>query len=199
MLLEQGAVPDAALPVAELIAHLRIGTGFASDGLQEGLLRSHLRAALAAIEGRIGKALLTRRYLWTLEHWREGGAVQALPIGPVAQVIEVALVTPLGGRVVLPAGQWRLRTDLHRPKLEPVGLFFPPIPQGGQAEVTLDAGFGVAWAAVPADLRQAVLMLAAEFYDLRHDGGEAVNALPRSIQGLIERWRTVRVLGGGAT
>ncbi|MEY4983257.1 MAG: hypothetical protein RIR62_1523 [Pseudomonadota bacterium] len=196
MLVEQGAVPLAALPVEAFRAHLRMGTGFAEDGVQDGLLESHLRAAMAAIEGRIGKVLLARRFLWELAGWRGAGA-QALPVAPVLTVVEVALVDAAGQRTVLPAALWRLRRDAHRPCLEPVGLSLPPVPLGGRAEVVLDAGFSASWGGVPPDLAQAVLLLAAEFYETRHDGGDVTGGLPAMVQALVARWRTVRVLGGG--
>ncbi len=60
MLVEQTTVPGAALPVAEFKDHLRLGTGFADDGVQDGVLEAYLRAAMAAIEARTGKILLTR-------------------------------------------------------------------------------------------------------------------------------------------
>jgi uncharacterized phiE125 gp8 family phage protein len=197
MLVEQGAVSIAVLPLGALKAQLRLGTGFSEDGMQDALLESHLRAALAAIEGRIGKALVARSFLWNVPCWRAGGA-QAVPIAPVITITEAALIDASGAKVILPAGTWRLRRDTHRPKLEPVGLSLPPVPQGGRAEVRLEAGFGAHWGAIPPDLAQSVLMLAAEFYETRHDGGEAVTGLPRPVQALIEPWRTVRVLGGGA-
>lgn len=196
MLVEQGAVPLAALPVAQFRDHLRLGTGFADGGLQDGLLESYLRAAIAAVEGRIGKALVTRRFLWETAAW-SGRPSQALPLAPVSAVIEVALVDAAGARTVLSPSLWRLRRDAHRPKLEPVSGFFPPVPPGGMAEVVFDAGFGPQWGAVPSDLSQAVLLLAAEFYERRHDGNEGWTALPALVQSLISRWRTVRVLGGG--
>jgi len=40
--------------------------------------------------------------------------------------------------------------------------------------------------------------LAAEYYDRRNELGEGVAGLPHAVQALIEKWRTVRVLGGGA-
>jgi uncharacterized phiE125 gp8 family phage protein len=61
--------------------------------------------------------------------------------------------------------------------------------------VTFTAGFGDAWAAVPADLAQAVLMLAARYYEDRsHDGTRG--AMPFGVSTLIERWRQVRTLAG---
>ena len=70
MLSEVTAVPQAVLPVAEFKDHLRLGTGFADDGSQNALVASYLRAALAAIEGRIGKVLVAREFLWIVNPWR---------------------------------------------------------------------------------------------------------------------------------
>ena len=78
MLTEETPVPLAALPVEEMKDHLRMGSGFADDGLQDGLIETYLRAAMAAIEGRIGKMLFQRRFLWVLDCWRD--AEQALPV-----------------------------------------------------------------------------------------------------------------------
>ena len=72
------------------------------------------------------------------------------------------------------------------------------MPTDGRVEIVFDAGFGAVWAQVPADLQQAVLLLAAQYYERRNDFTGAVGGLPQPVQALIERWRTVRVLGGGA-
>ena len=50
MLIEETTVPDGVLPVAAFKAHLRLGSGFDTDDVQDALVRSFLRAALAAIE-----------------------------------------------------------------------------------------------------------------------------------------------------
>ena len=47
-----------ALPLAALRDHLRLGTGFGDDSLQDGVLEQALRGAIAAIEGRTEKALI---------------------------------------------------------------------------------------------------------------------------------------------
>lgn len=192
---ELGAVPDAALPVAAFRDHMRLGTGFGTDSLQEAMLAGHLRAALAMIEGRTGKVLLARRFRLVLERWR-GAEAQALPVAPVSALVEVALVTAEGARTVLPLAGFRLVADAHRPKLAARSGGLPVVPVAGVAEVVFDAGFG-GWADVPADLAQAVLLLAAEFYEARIDDGTRGAGLPVMVQSLIERWRIVRVLGGG--
>jgi len=195
MLIEQTTVPGAALPVQGLKDHLRLGTGFTDDGMQDALIETYLRAAMAAIEGRIGKALIARRFLLTLQDWRDQ-AEQALPVAPVSAVVSVTLVNGAGVPGVVAASRYRLVPDMHRPKLAAAGILLPSVPAEGRIEVVFDAGFGTAWAQVPADLAQAVLLLAAQFYERRLDGG-AVTGLPFAVQALIERWRTVRILGGG--
>ncbi|WP_374393534.1 hypothetical protein [Tabrizicola sp.] len=195
MLTEETPVPSLALPVEEMKDHLRMGSGFADDGLQDGLIETHLRAALAAIEGRIGKMLFQRRFLWALECWRD--EEQALPVAPVSSVVSVTLVDAVGGEVLVPAGAYRLVKDLHRPRLAGKGGALPTIPGEGLVKVVFDAGFGAAWTDIPVDLRQAVLLLAGEFYEHRHDDGAQAAGLPFGVVTLIERWRTVRILGGG--
>ena len=70
MLIEESTVPDTALPVDEFKAHLRVGTGFGEDSLQDGVLRSFLRAAMAAIEARTGKILIARTFTLILTGWQ---------------------------------------------------------------------------------------------------------------------------------
>ncbi|MDB6453235.1 head-tail connector protein [Falsirhodobacter sp. 20TX0035] len=187
-LIEESPVAADALPIAALKEHLRLGTGFADDGLQDRLVESHLRAALATIEGRTGKALIARSFRLVLGHWRDGMS-QALPLAPVASVQALRV-----GGVEVASAAWWLAEDMHRPRL--VGRSgLPVIPEGKSAEVVFTAGFG-AWEAVPADLAQAVMLLAAEYYEVRHEAGLRVSALPMQVATLIERWRIVRLLGG---
>ena len=40
MLIEETTVPDGALPVEAFKAHLRLGTGFDADDVQDALVRS---------------------------------------------------------------------------------------------------------------------------------------------------------------
>lgn len=196
MLNEETVVPMAALPVQALKDHLRLGTGFSDDGLQDALIQGYIRAAMAAIEGRIGKVLIARRFRWTLERWRWSDQ-QTLPVAPVAVIASVTLVDSAGGGSTVDPARYRLVPDMHRPRVQSAGTALPTIPTGGRVEILFDAGFGPAWPQVPADLQQAVLLLAAEYHEHRHEFGLREAALPFGILALIERWRTVRIIGGG--
>jgi uncharacterized phiE125 gp8 family phage protein len=196
MLSEETVVPMAALPVQALKDHLRLGTGFSDDGLQDALIQGYIRAAMAAIEGRIGKVLIARRFRWILERWRWSDQ-QTLPVAPVTVIASVALVDAAGTVSTIDASRYRLVQDLHRPRLQSAGTALPSIPTDGRVEIVFDAGFGPAWSQVPADLQQAVMLLAAEYHEHRHEFGMREAALPFGILALIERWRTVRIIGGG--
>ncbi|HEY0274550.1 MAG TPA: hypothetical protein VGC31_00555 [Paenirhodobacter sp.] len=191
---ELSAVSGTALPVAEFRDHLQLGTGFADSGAQGTALAAYLRAAIAAIEARTVKALLARQCRLRLSYWR--GPSQALPLAPVGAVAEVRMIDAAGAAVIVAPARYRLVQDMARPRIEPVGGVLPSIPDGGAAEVDFTAGFGPFWSDLPADLAQAVLMLATQYYELRHDGAGTVAAMPFGVMALIEHWRTVRVLGG---
>lgn len=197
MLIELTGVPGTALPVQAMRDHLRLGTGFADDSLQDGLIESYLRAAIAAIEGRIGKMLIQRTFGWTVTEWRDGDG-QALPVAPVQMVLSLTLLDRNGTATVVDPARYRLQRDMHRPRLVPAGATLPAIPSGGTAEIAFEAGFGTAWAAVPGDLAQAVMLLAAHYYEHRDEATATRAAMPFGVTALIERWRTVRILGGGA-
>ncbi|QYK39921.1 MAG: hypothetical protein KF887_10600 [Paracoccaceae bacterium] len=194
-LTETGLVPGAALPLAALKDHLRLGSGFADDAVQDGLAEGYLRAALATIEGRTAKVLIARDFRLALADWREAGE-QPLPVAPVVAVAAVRLVDAAGAETTVAVDRWRLVPDAHRPRIVAAGHLLPMVPSGGRIEIDFTAGFG-AWDAVPADLAQAVFLLAAEYYEMRHEGGmRHGEGLPQAVQALVARWRTVRILGG---
>lgn len=197
MLTELAEVPTEVLPVAGLQEHLRLGSGFAMAPGQDALLVSHLRAALAMIEGRTAKALLQRRFRLQLSAWLTDDA-QPLPLAPVAAVSTLVLLDAGGGQQLVPATRYRLRPDAHRPRIEGAGGRLPAIPTDGSAVIEFDAGFGAQWADLPADLQQAVLLLAAEFYERRHHDPAGPSGLPPAVMALIERWRLIRSLGRSA-
>lgn len=195
MLIEETPVPLAALPVDEFKAHLRLGSGFAEDGLQDALLESFLRAAIAAIEARTGKILIKRAFSWTLTAWRDPMG-QALPVAPVNAVSALVLIDDAGGETTVEAGLYRLEQDMQRPRVRPVATMLPSVPTDGAVRVEFEAGFGAAWGDLSSDLGQAVLLLAAHYYEHRSETGLGDGCMPFGVTSLIERYRTVRLFGG---
>jgi len=196
MLIEVTTVPDAALPVEEFKAHLRLGSGFGQDDVQDVVLVSFLRAAVAAIEARTGKALIERDFVMSVTGWRRGDA-QVLPVAPVLAATALTAVDRAGARTDIAADLYWLERDTHQPRLRSVGHALPGVPEAGAIEIAFRAGFGVGWSDVPADLAQAVMLLAAHYYEFRHETTLSEGCMPFGVTSLIERHRVMR-LGGGA-
>lgn len=194
-LIEETVVPDGALPVEEFKAHLRLGSGFAEDDVQNGVLKSFLRAALVAIEARTSKVLIVRSFALLVHRWSASDA-QPLPVAPVSAVTQVEIEDRTGARTPLDPDSYWLEQDPARPQLRPVGVALPAIPTGGRAAISFEAGFGTDWHNLPADLRQAVMMLAAHYYEFRHDTGLGSGCMPFGVTSLIERFQVLR-LGAG--
>ena len=193
---EESQIPVAALPVTQLRAHLRLGSGFAEDDLQDGLLEGFLRAAIATVEARTGKALITRDFLCVLNRWRDVTG-QILPIAPVSDVTQMSLVDRFGGVVVVEAGSYSVLPDAEAPRVCPVGAALPPVPDHGSVEIRFRAGMVSAFGDLPADLAQAVMLLAAHYYEYRDETSLSQGCMPFGVTSLIARYRPVR-LGFGA-
>ncbi|MEO0390415.1 MAG: head-tail connector protein [Pseudomonadota bacterium] len=197
MLIEETPVPNAALPLDAFKAHLRLGTGFGTEALQDEVLEGYLRAAIAAVEARTGKVLISRDYSWSEVAWRDAAGAP-FPVAPVQSITQVDLVARDGTRTELPASIYWLERDGIRPRLRPVGAQLPAIPPQGTAVVQFVAGYGAAWTDLPADLRQAVLLLAAHYYEYRDETSLGDGCMPFGVSSLIERYKVVRIGAGGA-
>ncbi len=195
MLIEETAIADAALPVDQFKAHLRLGTGFAESDVQDEVLKGFLRAALAAIEARTGKVLIERDFSWTVSAWLDP-AGEVLPVAPVVSIGAVALSDAAGAETVVDASGYRLEGDMQRPRLRPSGNCLPKVQTGGSVKIGFTAGMAVDWGGLPADLGQAVLLLAAHYYEYRDETALGVGCMPFGVTSLIQRYRTVRFGAG---
>ena len=192
MLIEETGVAEADLPLEPFKAHLRMGSGFGTETVQEPVLAGFLRAAIAAIEARTGKALITRQFALTLPEWKDTQA-QALPVGPVQGIVSVTVVSRDGPETMIEPQRYWLVRDMQVPLLKPSGAMLPYIPPQGSVEIVFEAGLGQSWGAVPADLQQAVLMLAAHYYEYRHETRLGDGCMPFGVSSLIERYRPLRI------
>ena len=205
LLVETSTVPVAALPITAFKDHLRLGTGFADDGVQDAVLEAGLRAALALIEARTGKAILQRSFELRLSRWRSAEA-QLLPVGPVVNVSAVQMEDAAGATTVVDAALYRFERVAHGAWLMATGTRLPTIASQSQVVIAFDAGYGAAWSDVPADIAQAAFMLAAWNYEHRHGDTAGGGQMPGAVAALIERHRNLRIgadpgpgggLGGG--
>jgi uncharacterized phiE125 gp8 family phage protein len=194
VLIDLTTTPTGDLPWYAYKAHLRMGSGFTDDDLQDEVLESYLRAAIAAIEARTGKILLTRQLSWNLTRWSSGGE-QALPVAPVSSVISIAREDRAGVETLIEDDTYVLQADTHRPKIKALSGSFLNPNMGGTITIQFEAGFGPTWADIPADLQQAVFLLATHYYEKRSDTSGSSGLIPFGVMTLLEPHRTIRTFG----
>ncbi|WP_299041154.1 head-tail connector protein [uncultured Tateyamaria sp.] len=192
---EETTVPDAALPVEEFKAHLRLGSGFGNDSVQDAVLISFLRAAVTAIEARTGKVLIARDFLLSVTSLAAPDAI-VLPVAPVTAVTAVARIDRTGTETEMSGDVYWLERDAHRPRVRSVGHVLPHMPVAGSISVAFTAGYAAVWSELPADLAQAVMLLAAHYYEFRNETSLSEGCMPFGVTSLIERYKPMR-LGGG--
>ncbi|MCF6305009.1 MAG: head-tail connector protein [Rhodobacteraceae bacterium] len=191
-LTETTSLLSADIPVAEFSDFMRLGSGFTDDGGQDVLLETVLRAAMGAIEMRIGKILIARGFNWQIYVWRRDRSAQVLPVAPVNAISQIVMIDDLGVLTPVDAADYRLEFDSARPRIMPSKCNLPEVPVNGSAVVSFEAGFGI-WVDIPSDLRQAVFLLAANYYENRNDLGKAAGQMPFGVLALLEPYRDMRL------
>ena len=187
-------IAAASLPLEPFRAHLRLGSGFGDEALQDAALEPVVRAALAAIEARIGKALLTRSFVGQLQSW-QSPLRQPLSLAPVLSLDSLVLTDAEGQDSPIDPGLYRLLADPHSPQIVPTTSRLPVIPSGGTVAIELTAGMAQSWEETPPDLAQAVLRLAAHYYDHRADARGSMVRLPFGVSELLAPYRRLRLSG----
>ena len=180
------------VPLDEFAAHLRLAQGFADDSAEDALLELYLRNATTVVEARVGKALIRREFKLQVTAWNRDG-ILVLPLGPVAAIGSLSFIRG-AETIALTADAWSLELGSTRQRLTGSGGgALPAIPDGYLAELVFDAGFGESWNDVPGDLSQAVMLLAAHYFENRYGDAVPGHGLPVAVQALLETQQPVRL------
>ena len=67
----------------------------------------------------------------------------------------------------------------------------------GAIRVCFTAGYGPAWSDLPPDLAQAVMLLAAHYYEHREATALGAGCMPFGVTSLLNRYRPMRLSVGG--
>ncbi len=178
--------PPASLVIEPdaLAEHLRLPHA-APETDQTVELIALVRAATAAIERRLDTALIAQDWLW-----RTRAPDACLPLAPVISVNDIHVVARDGSRT--PWTGWTLDRSVPCPRL--VVDARPRLNDGSHVEVLLTAGYGASAGDVPDDLRHAVMLLAAHFYENREATAESRAPLPLGVAALVAPYRAIRLL-----
>ena len=180
------------VPLDEFAAHLRMAQGFADDSAEDALLELYLRNATTVVEARVCKALIRRQFKLQVTAWNRDGQL-VLPVGPVAAIASISFIKG-ATTIAVAAGAWSLALGGSRQRLTGAsGGALPANPQGHLAELIFDAGFGPSWNDVPGDLTQAVMLLAAHYFENRTGDSEPGRGIPVAVQALLETQQPVRL------
>jgi uncharacterized phiE125 gp8 family phage protein len=191
--------PAAAEPVtvAELREFLRVD----STTREARVLELFIKGARAFFERSTGLILITQTLRATYDRVprRSGATVRELelPVAPVQSVASVGYLDSAGVAQVFSSGSYTVAAAATRPArpgrvvLTPSADWPSAGDYAGAFYVNFVAGYGTAASDVPADIRTAVLMLAAYWYEQRLpvNVGNIVNEMPLHFQSLIELHR----------
>jgi uncharacterized phiE125 gp8 family phage protein len=176
---------EEPVALAEMKEHLRV-THESDDGLILGLIS----AARRAVEARGALSLVQQG--WRLIRDRAPARALVLPRAPVISVDQVAIVRP--GGVVEPLAQ-----GLYDIETGPRGrvLLNGAVPWAGRALGALRIDFTAGWpgaGAVPEELKLAVMMIVAHFYENREGAqAERLFSTPLAVDALIAPFRELRL------
>jgi uncharacterized phiE125 gp8 family phage protein len=182
--------PPAAEPVAlaDARAHLRL------DATEEdALLGSLLTAARMAVEAAARYALLPQSWRLTLDDWPTQPV--EIPLAPVLTLDAVRVATIGGSMLTIDPAFYEVDTTGTPPRLAARRGQAWPMPATRLAGIAIDFTAGHAAAAeVPAPLKQAILLLAAHWFENREPVPLGAKAeLPAMVAALIAPYRRLHL------
>lgn len=160
---------------------------------EDELLAMLITAARLMIEAASGRMLIEQGWRVVLDRWPEGGEMR-LPLSPVSAIETARVYGTAGEAQIVTPEVLRLDAYADPPVVHVVGAVPAPGRANAGIEVDLVAGYGPAAQDVPALLRQAVLRLAARWFEQRGDvPARDAAALPAEILALVAPFRRARL------
>lgn len=173
--------------LAEAKAWLRI------DGSDEDALISTLvTSARLVLEAHTHQLFLEQSWKILYDAWPSRGALK-IPLTPFMSLEALQVYDASGVASDVSASMFVLDASPQGARI----AFTEPPPEPGRKiagiEMRIRAGFGASAANVPAPLRQAILMLAARWFENRGDAATDATALPVEIAALVNPFRRMRL------
>lgn len=177
------------ITVAQAKAHLRIDTT-----AEDILIASLILTSRLHIEAALGLALITQYWQLQLNAFPPANAL-TLPLYPVSAITAVRTIAADGTITTLSPSATAL--DAGPPaRVVCTGLNWPAVTAVANGiSISFVAGFGASADAVPAPIRQAMLLLVAHWYEHRDpiEIGEPGSAIPKAVSDLLAAYRRPRL------
>lgn len=159
------------------------------DELLEGLIR----AARHLVEAASGQMLIHQTWRLSLNAWPVMGRLR-LPLEPLEAILAARVLDAEGSAQEIDLAALAIDAGARPPAI----LAIAALPQPGRRvngiEIDVRVGHGATQAAVPPQLRLAVLKLVAHWFENRGDAtGDRVAAMPGEVTALTAPWRRVRL------
>jgi uncharacterized phiE125 gp8 family phage protein len=181
--------PPATEPVslAEAKAHLRV-----THADDDAYISTLIIAARRAAEARTGLALISQGWSLWLDGW-PGAAAASLGLAPVSAISDIITYGEDGTPSTYDSAHYYL-DGVSRPGravIRPDRL--PPLAgrKVNGIEIRFTAGFGASASAVPQELKQALLLTLAHWFE--HRGEADGGSLPLSAVEILSRHRLMRL------
>ena len=181
--------PPTVEPVSliEAKAHLRV-----THADDDTYISTLIKSARCTVEQFCGAALIEQSWSLFQDYWPEQGIVQ-LPLSPIMSIVDILIYGEDDGAAVLDPAHYFLDSASKPARLVLRQSRSVPTPgrRANGVEVKFTAGFGAAAASVPTPIKQAVLIMIADWYAAR--GDVDAGALPLSARSLLSPYCSVRL------
>lgn len=179
--------PEEPVSLAEAKAFLRV-----DDIAEDALITTLIGAARLHVEGVTGRALLAQSWRVVLDAWPDDRQVK-LPVTPFMVLTGITAYDAAGVGQVVPLAQFMSEPDRLLLPADVAGM--PLLRQRQGIEVDYVAGFGTEPGDVPADIRQALLLLVGYWFEHRDAvivaGSGAV--VPSGFDRMVAGYKRVRL------
>jgi uncharacterized phiE125 gp8 family phage protein len=193
MNIKQISTPET-IPISseKLSIHLRLADGFSSESNEDANLLHYIKSATQIIEHKIQSAIVSKKYSWTLKAWPSSFLdirELSMPLERCTHIESINITASDGSTRDIFDSNWHLlgrRLYCNTP--------VPRLHTNECIVVQFWSGFGKTQDDVPDDIKQAVLLLAAHYFESRYaSGNERLSRIPYNIEEIIEYYRPIRV------
>lgn len=179
--------PPALEPVslAQMKDHLRV-----EHASEDTLISAYITSGRLHIEAFLSKVLIWQNWRINFDRLPVGKAVH-LPLAPILALNTVSFYTEQTGPNTIPPVDYTIDLDSFRPRFL-LHLQRQNLRAFGAYELDVTAGYGPAAEDVPADIRQALRLLVAYWYENREAATPlAREHMPHGVRTILEAHRLV--------